>query len=59
MILLQQLKTFSCIEDKTKYKLLFLLNDTGCDSITINAEIQKKGKKISGMSKTTDFKCGE
>ena len=58
-ILLQQQKTFSCIGDKTKYKILFLLGDTGCDKISLKAEIIKSGKSISTMNKTINFECGE
>jgi len=58
-ILLQQQRTFSCIGENTKYKLLFLLNDTGCDKITLKAEILKNGKNVSTMNKTINFECGE
>ena len=58
-VLLQQQKTFSCIGDKTKYKLLFLLEETGCDTISLKAEIIKNGKSVSTMNKTINFECGE
>jgi hypothetical protein len=58
-ILLQQQQTFSCIGNQAKYKLLFLLNDTGCKKISLKAEILKNGKSISTMIKSIDFECGE
>jgi hypothetical protein len=58
-VLLQQQRTFSSVGDNTKYKLLFLLNNTGCEKIALKAEIIKDGKSISTMNKTINFRCGE
>lgn len=60
-VLLQQTLTFKYLSDDPikKYKLLFLLNDTGCEKISLKAEILKNGKSISTMIKTIDFECGE
>lgn len=58
-ILLQQQKIFNCIEDKTKYDLLFLLDNTYCEKITIKAELLKGTKIVSTLSKIIDFQCGE
>jgi len=58
-ILLQQQKTFHAIEDKTKYELLFLLDNTGCEKVLIKAELLNNSKIVSALSKTISFQCGE
>ena len=55
----QESKNFGVIGDNVNYKLLFLLNDTGCEKIVIKTELTIKGKVVSTLSKTIDFECGE
>jgi len=57
--ILREERTFSCLGNSTKYKLLFLLNDTGCDEIKIKANLVKNGKIISSKNKVVRFRCGE
>jgi len=40
-------------------KMIFLLNDTGCQEISLKAEIVESGKMISKMIKKIGFACGE
>lgn len=58
-ILLKESKKFDCIGDDADYKILFLLNDTGCDELLLNADLINESKVVSTLSKTIDFKCGE
>lgn len=58
-VILQQLRTFSVISDSTKFNLLFLLNNTGCEEIAVTAEIIKNNKPVSILKKKINFKCGE
>ena len=58
-IIHQESQTFEAIGDNVNYKLLFLLNGTGCEKITIKAELVIKGKEVSALSKSIDFECGE
>ncbi|WP_295671961.1 hypothetical protein [uncultured Mucilaginibacter sp.] len=58
-IIHRELQTFSVIGDNENYKLLFLLNDTGCSNVIINAELLIKGKVVSTLSKSIHFECGE
>lgn len=58
-IILQQTKTFSPVNDNTKIKILFLLDDTGCDAISLKADIIENKKIVSTFSKKIDFDCGE
>jgi hypothetical protein len=60
-VLLQNTQTFDFLSDDAikKYKLLFLLNDTGCEKIYLKAEILKNNKSISTMIKTIDFECAD
>lgn len=46
-------------KEKALSKTLFLLNDTGCEEITLKAEILQVGKIISKMVKKISFACGE
>ncbi|HRK74048.1 MAG TPA: hypothetical protein PLL64_07215 [Rhodothermales bacterium] len=52
-------RMFSVIGENTSHKLLFLLNDTGCEEISISASLVKAGKSISSMNKKIPFTCGE
>ena len=60
-VLLQKTQPFDFLSDDAikKHKLLFLLNDTGCEKISLKAEILKNNKSVSTMIKTIDFECGE
>ncbi|HLX91819.1 MAG TPA: hypothetical protein VKR32_09060 [Puia sp.] len=58
-IVLREERTFSCIGNTAKYKLLFLLNNTGCDEIKIKANLVKDGKILSSKNKIIRFRCGE
>lgn len=60
-VLLQRTQTFNFLSDDPikKHKLLFLLSDTGCEKISLKAEILKNNISISTMIKTIDFECGE
>jgi hypothetical protein len=57
--ILQQQKTFSVIGDEVPYKILFLLDDTGCEIIRLKASVLKKGMVVSKMEKSINFHCGE
>jgi len=57
-ILLQQEQAFSNINN-AKYKLLFLINNTGCKPVDIKCELFSKGKLISSLTKSINFECGE
>jgi hypothetical protein len=52
-------RNFSCIDDPADYKVLFLLNDVGCDVLDLKAELIRGGKIVSVMSKKIEFYCGE
>lgn len=58
-ILQQQQLSFDCIGDNVKYKLLFLLNGTGCGKLNIKCDLVSAGKVVSSKNKTIDFECGE
>ncbi|MBL7979896.1 MAG: hypothetical protein JNN12_16280 [Bacteroidetes Order II. Incertae sedis bacterium] len=58
-VLKTEKRTFSVIGQDAVYKLLFLLNDTGCEEISISASLVKAGKSISSMTKKIPFACGE
>ena len=52
-------KKFYCVQSKTDYKILFLLDDTGCDELKLTADLIVKGKKVSKMERDIEFHCGE
>lgn len=52
-------RTFSVIGNNSAYKLLFLLNDTGCDPISVTASLSSGSKTISTLTKKIPFACGE
>lgn len=54
-----QQRSFSCIDCTKPYKILFILNDTGCDPVKLKAELLHNNKAISTLTKTIDFHCGE
>jgi len=58
-VISKESRKFDCIGDNVEYKMLFLLNDTGCDEIILDAELINSGKIVSSMSKTINFGCGE
>jgi hypothetical protein len=58
-IIQRESREFDVIGDDVNYKLLFLLNDTGCGKLTVRADLLIKGKIVSTLSKTIDFECGE
>jgi hypothetical protein len=58
-ILLSELKNIDCIGEEGDYKVLYLINNTGCDSITLEAELFKYNKSVSAMKKSINFSCGE
>ena len=58
-VLLKESKKFDCIGDIADFKILFLLNDTGCDELLLKAELMNKSKTLSTLSKTINFRCGE
>jgi len=55
----QESQNFSVIGDNVTYKVLFLLNDTGCEKIDITADLLVKMKTVSTMRKSIQFECGE
>lgn len=57
--LLQQQKTFSSTGNNSTCKILFLLDNTGCEKITIKTELLNQGKTVSTMSRNINFHCGE
>ena len=57
--ILSETKDFSCIGDKAEHKILFLLNDTGCDELALKVELINGGKTVSAMSRDIKFQCGE
>ena len=54
-----QQQTFSCIDCTKPYKVLFILNNTGCDPIKLKAELLNNNKVVSTLTKNIDFQCGE
>ncbi|RZJ48699.1 MAG: hypothetical protein EOO44_20200 [Flavobacterium sp.] len=62
-IILKQEREICFIADlsteKAVSKMIFLLNDTGCEEISLKAEIVESGKMISKMIKKIGFACGE
>jgi hypothetical protein len=57
--ILSEKRTFNCINENAEYKILFLLNDTGCEEISIKADLINDGKTVSTMKKEINFECGE
>ena len=58
-VISQETRQFDVIGKTVDYKLLFLLNDTGCGKLTIRSELFNSGKVVSVMTKSIDFECGE
>jgi hypothetical protein len=58
-IICQESQNFDVIGGNVNYKLLFLLNGTGCGKVIIKTDLIIKGKIVSTLSKSIDFECGE
>lgn len=58
-IIQQQQLLFDCVGNNVKYKLLFLLDNTGCGKINIKCDLINSGKVVSTKNKVIDFQCGE
>lgn len=54
-----QTRTFSPLENKSKYKVLFLVNDVGCDTWNVKADLMVNNKTASTMTKKVEWGCGE
>jgi hypothetical protein len=54
-----QTVNFSCIGSPAESKILFVLNDTGCQELTLKAEVIVSGKTVSALKKVIPFACGE
>ena len=58
-MLSEQTVNFSCIGSPAESKILFVLNDTGCQELTLKAELIVSEKAVSTLKKTIPFSCGE
>ena len=50
-IVFQQVKSIPLVNDPTLYNLIFVLDNTGCDEITIKADILSYNKVVSTFNK--------
>ncbi len=58
-VIQSETRAFSAIGNKVDYKLLFLVNNTGCGKLTLKADLINSVKTISTMTRFIDFECGE
>lgn len=56
---LTQQQNFSCVDCAKPYKVLFILNETGCEKVSLKAELLNNNKVVSTLNKSIDFECGE
>lgn len=58
-IVFQQVKSIFSVNDPTLYNVIFVLDETGCDDLTIKADILSNNKIVSTFNKKILFECGE
>lgn len=58
-IVFQQVKSIFIVNDLALYNVIFVLDETGCEELTIKADILSHNKVVSTYNKKILFECGE